>query len=101
MLIPRFTVRRLLWITAVCGVLSWVLAIALNPNVELQDKVWAVAVSIAAGSLLVAFVCYAAFFGAAYILATVFGLVRQKPVGGTPFATAQPPPQIIPPREPE
>lgn len=101
MLIPRFTVRRLLAITSICGLFSWVLAIALNPNVEMQNKAWAVGISIAVGSLVVAFVCYAAFFGFAYILATVFGIVREKPVGGTPFASEQPPPQIIPPQEPE
>jgi len=101
MLIPRYTVRRLLVITAICGVFFWILAIALNPNVELQNKVWAAAISIAVVSLAVAFACYGAFFGVAYILATLFGLVRQRPDGGTPFATAEPPPQIIPPQEPE
>ncbi len=100
MLIPRFTVRRLLAITAICGIFFWILAVALNPTVELQNKVWAVAISIAVGSVVVAFVCYAAFFGLAYILATVFGLIRHEPVEGTPFATAEPPPQIIPPQEP-
>lgn len=101
MLIPRFTIRRLLAITTICGMFAWVHAIAYNPNVELQDKVWAVAISIALTSLGLAFICYAIFFGFAYILATLFGIVREKPVGGTPFASEQPPPQIIPPQEPE
>jgi len=101
MLIPRYTVRRLLAITAACAGFFWILAISLNPSVEVEDKLWAVAISIAGGSLVVAFVCYAAFFGLAYILATLFGLVRERPVGGTPFATAEPPPQIIPPQDPE
>ena len=95
MLIPRFTIRWLLGLTAVCSVFFLVLASAL------RGQFWATALSIAIASAVVAFLCYAAFFGVAYALASLFGVVRMQPRGGSPFATAAPPPQIIPPEEPE
>ena len=95
MLIPRFTIRWLLGLTAICSVFFLVLASAI------RGQLWAIALSIAVASAVVAFLCYAAFFGVAYIMASVFGLVRTQPRGGSPFAAGAPPPQIIPPEEPE
>ncbi len=95
MLIPRFTIRWLLLLTTVCGFFFFVLAAAV------RGSAWAGAISIAVAGLVAAFILYAAFFGFAYILASLFGLARNRSTEGTPFATAKPPPQIIPPQEPE
>lgn len=93
MLIPRFTIRSLLILTAVCGVLFAIVALAL------RQHVWAMAVSIGAGSLVLAFLCYGASFGVAYGLASALGVLQPTPRGGSPFAGNAPPPQIIPPDE--
>ena len=95
MIVPRFTVRSLLLLMTVCSVFFLVLATAI------RGQLWAIAVSAAVGSAVLAFLCYGAFFGVAYLLASVFGLVRRETHAGTPFATAAPPPQLIPPEEPE
>jgi hypothetical protein len=95
MLIPRFTIRWLLGLTAVCSVFFLVLASAL------RGQLWAMALSIAITSAVVAFLCYAALFGVAYALAALFGAVRSQPRGGSPFAAGVPPPQLIPPEESE
>ena len=92
MLIPRFTIRWLLFVTAVCGVFFAIVAAALR-------HVWAMAVSIGGGSLVLAFLCYGASFGVAYVLASLLGVLLRPPRGGSPFAGATPPPQIIPPDE--
>ena len=95
MLIPRFTVRWLLLLTTVCAVFFAIVAWGLRGNSG------ALALSIAVGSLVLAFVCYGAVFGVAYVLASLLGVFQRRPTGGTPFATAAPPPQILPPDEPE
>jgi hypothetical protein len=95
MLIPRFTVRWLFLLMTVCSVFFLIVASAV------RGQLWAIALSVAITSAVVAFLCYGVFFGLAYVLASLFGLVRSRPGGGTPFATAAPPPQIIPPEEPE
>jgi hypothetical protein len=95
MLIPRFTIRWLLMLTTVCAVFFAIVALAL------RDHIWAIGVSVGVGSLILAFACYGAVFGVAYVLASLVGAFGRPPSGGTPFATATPPPQIIPPEEPE
>ncbi|MCY2989728.1 MAG: hypothetical protein NTY19_17900 [Planctomycetota bacterium] len=93
MLIPRFTIRWLLFVTAVCGVFFAIVASAL------RQHVWAMAVSIGVGSLVLAFLCYGASFGVAYVLTSLLGVLHRVPRGGSPFAGVAPPPQIIPPDE--
>jgi hypothetical protein len=95
MLIPRFTIRGLLILTTVCAVHAFVGGLAV------RGHAWATAVCLAVGSVVVAFLCYGAFFGLAYVIASVMGLFRIEMRGRSPFATAEPPPQIIPPEEPE
>lgn len=96
MLIPRFTVRGLLLLMTVSSFFFLILAFAV------RGRAWAIAVSAGAASLLVAFLGYAVVFGVAYIVASVVNLLRGAGPGpATPFATAEPPPQIIPPDEPE
>ena len=95
MLIPRFTIRWLLLLTTLSGVFF------LTVSLAVQGKTWAIALSLAVGSVVVAFLLYAAFFGFAFILASMLGGFRQVPGTGSPFATGAPPPQIVPPSEPD
>jgi hypothetical protein len=95
MLIPRFTIRWLLSLTTVAAVFSLVVHLAL------QGRAWAIAVSVTAASLALAFFLYAVFFAVAYLAASFQGLFRGRPTDGSPFATAEPPPQLVPPQEPD
>jgi hypothetical protein len=95
MLIPRFTIRWLFLLTTLAGVFFLVVSLAI------QGKIWAIALAVSVASLFVTFLLYAAFFGLAYALASLVGAFRRRPAGGTPFATAEPPPQLVPPQEPD
>ena len=96
MLIPRFTIRGLLLLMTVSSFFFLILTFAV------RGRVWAIAVSVGVASLLLAFLGYAAVFGVAYLVASIANLLRGTAAGpATPFATAEPPPQIIPPDEPE
>ena len=95
MLIPRFTIRGLLLLTAVCAVFFAVLTAAL------RGQIWAAAVSIAVAAVVLAFMIYGLLFLWAYVWAGIFGGGRSRERGASPFATAGPPPQLIPPQDPE
>lgn len=95
MLIPRFTIRGLLLLTTVCGVFFAVLTAAL------RGQIWAAAVSIAVAAVALAFIVYGLLFLWAYVWAGIFGLGRSQSRGASPFASAGPPPQLIPPEDPE
>ena len=95
MLIPRFTIRWLLLLMTVSSFFFLVLTFAL------RRQAWAIAVSVGVLSLLLAFVCYGLVFGLAYVIASARAVMRPAAGLGTPFATAEPPAQIIPPEEPE
>ncbi len=95
MLIPRFTIRWLLLLMTISSLYFFVLSFAV------AGQAWAIAVSLCVGSLLLAFFCYAVVFGLAALIAAGRGLLRPAPRCDSPFATAEPPPQIIPPEEPE
>ncbi|NLF69382.1 MAG: hypothetical protein GX575_10055 [Candidatus Anammoximicrobium sp.] len=96
MLIPRFTIRGLLLLMTGSSFFFLVLAFAV------RGRVWAIAVSVGVASLLLAFLGYAFVFGVAYVVASIASLLRGAAPGpASPFATAEPPPQIIPPDEPE
>jgi len=95
-LIPRFTIRGLLLLMTVSSFFFLILTFAV------RGRLWAIAVSVGVASLLLAFLGYAAVFGVAYVVASIVSLLRGAAAGpATPFATAEPPPQIIPPDEPE
>ncbi len=95
-LIPRFTIRGLLLLMTVSSFVSLILTFAV------RGRAWAIAVSAGIAGLLLALVGYAFVFGVAYVVAFTAGLLRGNAGGpSTPFATAEPPPQIIPPDEPE
>jgi len=95
MLLPRFTIRCLLLLMTVSGVLFFVLSLAV------RGQAWALAVWLSVGSLLLAFLAYAVVFGLAALVASLRAVLRPAQQTSSPFATAEPPAQIIPPEEPE
>ena len=95
MLIPRFTIRWLLLLMTVSSFFFFILSFAF------RGQAWAIAVSLSVGSLLLAFLGYGMVFGLAAAIASVRALLRPAPPCDSPFATAEPPAQIIPPEEPE
>ncbi len=97
MIIPRFSIRNLLIITALAGCFSLVVSQAV------QGADWAIGFSIAALSLVV----LAMLFAITFVMAMVFhGGTRAieeflaPPKGSSPFASSGPPPQQLPPSEP-
>ncbi len=95
MLIPRFSLRFLLFLMTVCGVFFFVVTLAV------QGSQWAVALSVAVGGLLISMLLQASSFGLAWALTSVFGMFRRKDVATSPFASSKPPPQVIEPLLPE
>jgi hypothetical protein len=66
MLIPRFTVRQLLLITAASAL------VALAVSEALRGQAWALAVSMAVGGLAVAVVVSVGLFFVAWLISLVF-----------------------------
>jgi hypothetical protein len=96
MLIPRFTLRRLLLVMTGISVVCVIIAQAS------RGHAWAIAISMAVAGLVLCFLVYAALFSAAFTLAAMFGLTRRRAVvAASPFAAAQPPEQLVPPEDPE
>ena len=93
MLIPRFTVRRLLAITAVCGCLCLIFSLGL------QGHIWAAAISMTIVGLLLILTLHVAFFTVAWLISLL--VVRDSTrIARSPFSEHQLPPQVIP-EEPE
>lgn len=96
MLIPRFTLRWLLVLTTICGGLSLVLSYAM------QGHEWAIAISVMLAAVPLLFLLHAFAFTAAWGFSQVANALTgmaYKPKGVSPFATAGPPKQIVPPAE--
>ena len=95
MLIPRFSLRWLIGLITVCGVISLVLSYAF------QGEPWAIGFAAGIASLAVLFALHASAFAVAYVLAEVFHLkprvevpaailAGDTPFAATPFAAANP-----------
>jgi hypothetical protein len=95
MLIPRFSIRWLLIITTVFAGYSLLIKIAVD------GQAWAAGIAIALGSLFLVMFVHAAFFLASWTLTSVTGLTRGTLFAKSPFAGAEPPPQIVEPRGPD
>lgn len=91
MLLPRFSIRLILGFTAVCAIVAYVGAHAV------EGKAWAMGVIASVGFLVAATFCYVGLFLLGWIISSVFGLVRVPDRPHSPFAGASPPPQIIEP----
>ena len=95
MLIPRFTLRWLLGLMVVAGLISLVLAQAVHGNA------WAIGLVIGLSSLALVFVAHASVFVVAWLFVQIRKSFVGQPRATSPFATAGPPPQLVPPTSPE
>jgi ABC-type Na+ efflux pump permease subunit len=95
MWIPRLSLKSTLVGFTALGLYFSLITLAVQGNNA------ALAVSVAIGSLALTVFVYAMFFLAALLLAGMLGISRRKPATSSPFATEVPPPQIIPPFEPD
>ena len=95
MLIPRFSIRFLLFLTTVCAVFFFIVTLAV------QGSQWATAVSVAIVGLLLSMLVQASTFGVAWAITSFFGVFRVEESPSSPFASAKPPPQYIEPQMPE
>lgn len=95
MLIPRFTIRWLLVLMTVSGFFFLLVGFGV------RGHSWALAISLAIFSVVFAFACYFVFFLGAFFFASLFGIVQRPKSAESPFATERPPPQLVPPAEPE
>ena len=93
MLIPRFTLRWMLFVLSVSGVFFLFLSLAV------KGQAWAIGVSTAIATMLGILVVHMTFFGAAWVLASLLGFARPRQQPRSPFAQEQPPPQWLPPME--
>lgn len=98
MVIPRFTIKILLIVTAIAAVFALVLRAAV-----LNKEPWAIALCTTLAGVVVVFFLYILIWSAAWIWDQTLGqaFVPQAPLGGNPFASAGPPRQIIKPIEPQ
>ncbi|MCX7425423.1 MAG: hypothetical protein NTW96_07340 [Planctomycetia bacterium] len=80
-LIPQYSIRWLLAVTACCAVLFSIMGLAV------RGSQWAMAVSIGAGALVLMMTVYAMLFG----LVWAFSLIgHREPAAGSPFAASPP-----------
>jgi flagellar motor component MotA len=95
MILPRFTIRFFLGLMTAIGVLSVVISFAT------RGHFWAMAVCAALVCLMLIFALHFATFMVTFPVALIDATLRAQKQPTTPFATSQPPPQIMPPQEPE
>ena len=94
MLAPRLSVRALFGLVVLTGFASLVVAQAI------RGAPWAGALVMAGVTLGTMVLLYAVAFLVVWVMAGP-GRDPLGPRQGTPFATSEPPPQILPPEEPE
>lgn len=82
MLVPQYSIRWLLALTAACGVVSSIFGLAV------RGSHWAQAVSIAIIALVVVLLIHAFFFTLVWVFSVVTARSRRTPVavGRSPFA---------------
>lgn len=78
MLLPKYTVRRLLAITTLCALVAAVVSLAR------QGETWAMAVSLAIGSLVLAALLYMLLFALASIGALVTSPLSSRRIARGP-----------------
>lgn len=79
MLVPQFTIRWLLALTAVLACVFSVVGLAV------RDEVWAQGISAGLIALLAGMVVYAALFALVWLAGEVVARLRRPPSGGSPF----------------
>lgn len=83
MLVPQFTIRWLLVLTAVlAGVFSIV-------GLAVRGREWAQGISAGFVALVAGMVVYAALFALAWLAGEILGRLRKPPPAGSPFRQAE------------
>ena len=95
MLIPRFSVRTLLLLTVAVAVYCLCLTLAFSGHL------WAIGLGAAIHSVILLLMLHALVFAMTAPIAWAYGSLGKQPAPASPFATEQPPPQLVPPPEPE
>ena len=95
MLLPKFTIRSLLAVMTGSSLLCLVAMFAV------RGQYWAIAITVPVLALALTFLIYGLVFAGAFLLASTLRLLRPSPSRTSPFATQAPPPQLVPPEEPE
>jgi hypothetical protein len=95
MLMPKFHIKHILMaMTLLAGLCVFV-------KFAIDGQLWAVSLCVGLAALATIFIVYALTFLAASPLILVDATLRLQQPPTTPFATNEPPPQILPPQEPE
>jgi hypothetical protein len=94
MIIPRFTIKILLIVTAIAAVLALVMREAV-----LREQPWAIALCTTLGSVALVFLLFVLFWTLAWLWDQTVGQAVKPPppAGGNPFASAGLPRQVVPP----
>ncbi len=95
MLLPRFTLRRLLLFMVGCAAFCWVVAAGF------KGQTWAIAFSAGVASLGFMLLLHSMTYLVAWWISLVTDLFRPSSKRQSPFAEGSMPPQLIPPQEPE
>jgi hypothetical protein len=96
MLIPRFSIRSLLLATVVVAIYCLCLTLAINGHL------WALGFLAVLNAAIGLLVLHVLVFLVTLPIAWVWGSIQEQQQRPTsPFATHQPPPQLVPPQEPE
>ncbi|HTN76308.1 MAG TPA: hypothetical protein VL096_13715 [Pirellulaceae bacterium] len=95
MLIPKFSFRTLLLVMLANAGLCLLISLAI------RGQSWAIACCAAIGGLVLVFGLYVVVFLLSAPIALLSTALQRMPEPASPFATGAPPPQIMPPREPE
>ena len=95
MLIPRFSIRWMLVLTALFAVFFLAMSFAGSGSHA------AAAVVVSVFAVAITFGLYGLLFGLAYGLARIVRLTRPATQPSSPFASDKLPPQVIPPHDPE
>jgi hypothetical protein len=93
MIIPRFTIKILLIVTAIAAVFALIMREAV------REQPWAIALCTTLGSIVFVFFLFVLFWTIAWLWDQTVGQAMQPPppAGGNPFASAGLPRQVVPP----
>ncbi len=84
MLVPQFTIR---WLLALTAVLACVFSIV---GLAVRGRGWAQGLSAGFVALVAGMVVYAALFALVWLAGEILGRLRKPPPGGSPFAREGP-----------
>lgn len=90
MLIPQFSIRSMLLVTAACAGVFSIVALGV------RGEAWAIAVSAAIGALALVMLLYGALFGLVWLISVVAATFRRRAEPGqSPFRQSVPPSALV------